>query len=442
MSVKKVLYIHHGKGLGGAPLSLLYLVQNLDRSKYYPVVLFLHDSEAIDLFNSKDIEIVGPIKTGDFPHTKICWYRWYHPHLILKSGLDTFKTLRQIAPYWLDKIKPDIIHLNTSSLIGWACAAKKKNIPVVWHIREPLADGYFGLRKNFIKNNVKKYATKILPICKNDAKPWENYSRVNVVYNAVDAKKFDKNIDGRDFLEKYNLKKEEPKILFLGGLSKEKGTLELFKIFKKLLERLPEAKLLVAGYFDLGSILPPIRFRTACYTQGERGERDTEYPERSAACPPKPWRRREHEVERVIKYFLPTQIYKRKVEKALKEIEKNVTFLGPIKNVPEAMAATDIVVFPATVGHFARPVIEAGFMAKPVIVSSLSPLNELVVFGKTGFLIDINDKNKWVEKLYLLLTNKKLNQQMGLSAYDFCLKNFDIKKQIEKVETIYSQITY
>ena len=61
MNKKKILYIHHGKGLGGAPLSLLYLIQALDKTKYHPVVLFLYDSEVVDLFKSKGIEVVDPI---------------------------------------------------------------------------------------------------------------------------------------------------------------------------------------------------------------------------------------------------------------------------------------------------------------------------------------------------------------------------------------------
>ena len=76
MPKKKILYIHHGKGIGGAPLSLLYLIENLDKQKYHPIVLFLHYSEVVDLYKSKGIEVVDPISELDFPHTKIWWLRW------------------------------------------------------------------------------------------------------------------------------------------------------------------------------------------------------------------------------------------------------------------------------------------------------------------------------------------------------------------------------
>lgn len=442
-SKKKVLYIHHGKGLGGAPLSLLYLIESLDKQKFHPIVLFLHDSEVVSLYKSKGIEVVGPINEHDFPHTKIWWLRWYHLHHFFKSFYSTIKTSFYVAPFWLKKIKPDLIHLNTSSLIAWGYAANKLKIPVIWHVREPLASGYFGIRRQIVQTFVAKYATKILPICKNDAKPWENNFKTNVVYNAVDLKLFDpsrlprqarypqgelggvqkmanqlkpkickaiiceKSLNGiysptvlpEERAQRASVSKgfNEKKILFLGGLSKEKGTLLIFKAFKKLLEKLPDAKLIVAGYFDVGELLG-------------------------------------------VKKFFPAQKYKKEVNKILKDIKNNITFLGPIKNVAQVMAECDVLVFPATVGHFARPIIEASCMAKPVIASNLPPLNELVWNGKTGFLIDTDEIDLWVEKLYNLLTDKELNQKMGQAGFDFATKKFDVKLQIQIIEKIYLEV--
>ncbi len=398
MSKKKILYVHHGKGLGGAPLSLLYLIENLDKTKYEPIVLFLHDSQVLDLYKSKGIKVFGPVDLKDFAHTKIFWYRWYHAHIFLKSCLDSFRVIRSVANFWLDKIKPDIVHLNTSSLIAWAKIAHKKNIPVVFHVREPLANGYLGLRKRIIKKCVEKYSTKIVPICKNDSRPWIDSPKVNVIYNVVDSKIFDKNISEQDFLLKYNLSQDKPKILFLGGLSQEKGTLEILKIFQDLLKIVPNAQLLIAGYFDL----------------------------------------KLNNVFSLKRYF-PVDRYKINVARVLKNVRSSVVLLGPITNVPEAMAASQVLVFPATVGHFARPVIEAGFMAKPVIASCLAPLDELVFNNKTGFLIDMNNRKLWVKKLSELLLDKKLNMQMGENAHRYCLQKFNLDLHLKKIESMYAE---
>jgi len=392
--LKKILFIHHGKGLGGAPLSLLYLIEGLDKTRYQPVVLFLHDSDAMDMYRQRGIAIEGPVNLYDFSHTKIWWLRWYHAHHICRNFWHTFKTWSRVADCWYTKIKPDIVHLNTSSLVAWGAVAKKKGIPVVWHIREPLADGYIGLRKQFIKKCVEKYSDAIVAICKNDSKPWELLPKTHVVYNAVDDKFFDHKIS--------NLNKNvsnDLAILFLGGLSEEKGTLVILRALEKLLQSLPKAKLLIAGYFDLSQI-------------DSFG----------------------------IKKFFPAHKFKTEVKTILEKVKNNVIFLGPIKNVPQAMASSDVLVFPATVGHFARPVIEAGFMKKPVIASNISPLDELIIDGKTGFLVDPNQTDLWSQKLYLLLTSNQLASDFGQNAYDYCCQKFHISQNVKSVQNIYDQL--
>ncbi|MFH1461709.1 MAG: glycosyltransferase family 4 protein [bacterium] len=426
---KKILYIHHGKGLGGAPLSLLYLIQNLDKDKFEPVVLFLHDSEAVELYRSKNINIAGIVGLNDFPHTKIYWFKFYNLVPFFRSVLDSLKTRYFVAKKWIKQINPDLVHLNTSSLIVWAKVAKNLNIPVVFHVREPLANGYLGIRKRLITRWVERYSDAITPICKNDAKPWFNSNKVTVINNAVDHNKFNQDssnqdssnqdfsnqdfsnqdfsnqdfsnqdFSNQDFLKKYNLNIHDPKILFLGGLSFEKGTLQILKIFEQLLGLIPDAKLIVAGYFDLSV--------SSVFN---------------------------------LKRYFPDQRYKLKVRKVLKKISKSVIFTGVIKDVENALGVCDVLAVPFLVGHFARPIIEAGFMAKPVIASKIAPLDELMIHGQTGYLFDLKNRAAWVEKLYALITNKKLNDQIGKKAYDFCIKNFNVNDHAHKFEKIYQNI--
>ena len=49
--MKRILYIHHGGEIGGAPLSLLFLLEQLDRDCYDPVLLFLADGAAVEVFS-------------------------------------------------------------------------------------------------------------------------------------------------------------------------------------------------------------------------------------------------------------------------------------------------------------------------------------------------------------------------------------------------------
>ncbi|MCB9493200.1 MAG: glycosyltransferase family 4 protein [Epsilonproteobacteria bacterium] len=395
--MQTILYIHHGKGIGGAGLSLLYLIKALDRKKFHPVVLFLYQSSIIKLFKDAGIDVVGPIGVGDFPHTRIWSFSWYHAPYFLKALKDTLLTRYSLADKWLDLVKPDLVHLNTSSLIAWAVVASQKKIPVVWHIREPLAHGYLGIRKRFIEKVIARYADYIIPISHTDGKPWLGLQKTFVTHNAVDGRTFDyTRFTASKMLKRYGIKQGDPVILFLGGLSEQKGTLEILLIFQQLLKIMPQAKLLVAGYFSMQNDGGHLRIMLS-----------------------------------------PFAWYKRRVQRVVEQLAESVVFLGAIENVPEVMAASRVVVFPASVGHFARPIIEAGFMKKPVIASALAPLDELVRDGYTGFLIPPYKQNLWVEKLAMLLTNTAVSDHMGQCAYEFCVQRFHMNHYVRKIERLY-----
>ncbi len=393
---KKILFIHHGKGLGGAPLSLLYLVQQLSWQLYRPVVVFLHNSAACDLFKKNNIPTVGPIGWYDFAHTKIWWFRWYHPHHVCRAIIHTIITFFIIAPKIYRKERPALVHLNTSSLIAWGAAAWFMHIPIVWHIREPLADGYYGLRKNFIRWCVATFATTIVAISKNDGLPWTNSKKLLIIYNAVPPEQFDSARDKKQFCEKYDLQ-NSLRILFVGGCSREKGTLPLLYAFEQVLKKLPTTQLLIAGYFP--------------------EQKDNNYIN-----------------------LTPSSRYIANVLSVVAKHPKNVVLLGAINDIPAAMAASDIIVFPATVGHFARPIIEAGFMKKPVIASCLAPLDELVIDKTTGLLIPHNNSDAWADALILLLTDQQKRISMGQAGYEYCTTKFSLLHQRNQIAQLYENI--
>lgn len=388
---KRILYIHHGQGLGGAPLSLLALIKTLDRNRYHPIVLFLRDSGVISMYKQLGIEVYGPVGLSDFPHTAIWSFKWYHFPYLTKAIKDTITTAHTTAHEWLDRLAPDLVHLNTSSLIAWGYVAHKKKIPVVWHIREPLAHGYIGIRKKFITTCVSRYANAIIPISTNDARPWTDDNKTHIIYNPVDHTLF-------NYAAYAHNKSVQPTILFLGGLSREKGTLTLLKIFQKLLASLPNARLIIAGYFDPRKKFP------------------------------------------LYKRLFPECRFAHEVNNLYHQLASSITLTGPTKNVPELLSLSTVLVFPATVGHFARPVIEAGFMHKPVIASRLSPLEELVIDGTTGFLLPPYAIDQWVTTLEQLLLNPTISYALGQNAYNFCHNRFNLNTYGEKIGTIYDDV--
>lgn len=397
---KKILFIHHGIGIGGASLSLLYLVQSLDKKQFEPYVLFMQDSAAVTMFSEHKINTLGPLNLSDFSHTKIWWYRWYHPHHLFKAVRDSLKLLFFVATKWLAEIKPDLVHLNTSSLFAWAIIARRNNIPVFWHIREPLADGYFGLRKKFICWVVGKFASTIIPICQDNALPWIENNKMHVIYNAVPEDKFKSECFLTDEKKANNNPTPESQhaVLFLGGLSQEKGTLLLLQSWQLVLQQLPDAQLLVAGNWE-----PKL------------GIFNNRLPLTS-------WHR-----------------YCKKTIRLAETLKNNVKIIGVQQDVPQLLSQTDLLVFPATAGHFARPVIEAGFMQKPTVATDLAPMRELILDGETGLLSTPNDAKDLALKILLILENKAVAESLGKKAAQFCHERFGLKKQQKIMAKLYEK---
>ncbi len=389
MKKKRIVFIHHGVGIGGAPQSLLLLIRALDHGLYDPVVLFLFDSPAIDLFRNAGIAIVGPVGRVEFSHTVIWWYRWYHAHHAMRALWDWFMVAFFDANKWFDALKPDIVHLNTSSLSAWAVVAWWKKIPVVWHIRESLAPGYLGIRQSIIRFLVGYFATKIVAISKHDGRFWSGNSKLQILPNPVDCDVFVPSAENRQaFREQQGIPQTAHVLVYLGGLSREKGTLLALQLLGRLLERGHSVYLVVAGSWQMAK-------------------------------------------SSIVREVLGVQSWYDQVEGLVDRHQENIRFTGVLSSTHELLQASDCLLFPAQKGHFARPVLEAGAVGIPVLASWVPPLDELVVDGETGFLCGPEDVKDWAgraEALFgreqgsFLFARKHILKLYSLSGYKYAVQ--------------------
>ena len=107
MSPKTIIYIHHERALGGAPLSLLYLLQQLDRSKYQPFIICLREGPAASLFRENGFP-VQIVEGTDLSHTELVWFRfWQFPKLFVRLFLSIFLFF---------KLRKALMHLTCESV--------------------------------------------------------------------------------------------------------------------------------------------------------------------------------------------------------------------------------------------------------------------------------------------------------------------------------------
>lgn len=402
-ALKRILYIHHGGNVGGAPLSLLYLLQQLDRTLYDPVVLCTSDGPVVERFRAEGIETHVSNGFSDFSHTELVWYGgkllWQLPGRlmnILPSVIATRRALR--------RFQPDLVHLNSSTLAASALAGSLEGVPVIWHIREPIAQGYVGIRRACLRRAINRFADSIIAISEHDAAQLIPCQRIRIIHNFVDFKTFDRGISAASTRTKLNISNSHIVVTMLGGCSEPKGTLPFVESLAIVRQQIPNVRFLVVGQEpNMGSV------------GSVRG-----------------WLRR----------IMQTDNYDRSVMMASAEAisSGDIIFTGVRSDIPHIIAASDILVFPSTVPHFGRPIIEAGAMAKPVVVSDIGGAQELVVHGETGLLVPPGDHASLARSIVSILTDPSRAQSMAESGYQLALNLFDAKTNASRTFAVYEEI--
>ena len=104
-------------------------------------------------------------------------------------------------------------------------------------------------------------------------------------------------------------------------------------------------------------------------------------------------------------------------------ITQFVTFVGSKDQMllPNYYAASEMVVMPSHYESFGLVALEAMAMGTPVIASEVGGLAHLVRDGQTGFHVPARDARALSRKIYELLTDEPLRQQMGRRAREVAL---------------------
>jgi len=193
--------------------------------------------------------------------------------------------------------------------------------------------------------------------------------------NGINIQKFNM----EDFIK--NKKKEYRIIGTVGRLVKEKGYLELFQAFKKVLDKFPKTKLLVIG-------------------PEEPGKRD--------------------------------KIKKQKIN--------NVLFLGQRTDIHKLYPLFDVFVLASHREGFPRAVIEAQTSGVPVIATNIRGCREIIEHNKTGILISLKNPDKIAQAIIYLFENPEIAKQIAENARNKAIKEFDENLIFNRIKTEYQRL--
>lgn len=132
------------------------------------------------------------------------------------------------------------------------------------------------------------------------------------------------------------------------------------------------------------------------------------------------------------------------LEQELKELAKPLgeqfTFLGLRHDIPDLMAALDVLVVPSLNEGMGRVVLEAGAAGTPCIASDVGGLPEVVLHDQTGVIVPARDHVVLSEAIQALLADSETLQQYGDAARKFIVPDFSLENMVKHIEYLYETL--
>ena len=391
----RLLAVHHGGGLGGAPVSLVKLLASLNADAFVPRAVFTEPGAVVEYARNSGVEAEIVATGGAFFYSA-------HARLSVRSiarFVRTFPNALKTAQRALRSRQPDVVHLNTSVLLAWAAAARRERVPVVWVVREVLGPNPWLRRWH--ARFIHRHAARVVAIS-NAVAAWVD-PPVDVVYNAVDLNEFSLSLldEAPSLRRELELPPDRQVVMTIGSVQQPKGHWLLLDA----LERLPAN---VDVVLVSGGVTPG-------YAQTLRGR-----------------------IKRALRLPLDNlDALMRDAER--RGLRQRIHVTGFRTDVARLLAAADVLVFPSTEPEgFGRPIIEAMALARPVVATDIGPSAE-VLGPDAGRLVPI-DAAQLAAAISELLHAPDERLGMGRAGRARVEACFSLERQVAQMSAIYHQV--
>lgn len=396
----RLLFVHHRPELGGAPTSLFYLLEKLDRDRFEPHV-YCPPGPAAELFSTAP----ATVHTGQVAGFTHIWASTYSGRRWLLFGRELVHLPRHLRAFRrvLRSQRFALVHLNDSPLLPAAWLAHRAQIPVVWHLRSALPHGGRDRRSRMIRSLIKRLATRSIAINENVA---ESFAvGAEVVPNPVDLTRFTPG-DSASAREPLGLPADLPIVAYFGFIYPSKGFREFIQAADLLRSRGIEACYLIVGGDVRGDPFFDTRFGRALQLLGLA---------------------RNHEREAKL---LVTEL----------GLDDAVRFVPFTADTPLLYRASDVVVVPSRGPELGRPVIEAAACGRTIVASGSLDGAGLLIPGETGYLVPRRSPDSLAAALEKLIGDPELRARLGANARRHAEAMFSAERNTERVMELYERV--
>ena len=127
-------------------------------------------------------------------------------------------------------------------------------------------------------------------------------------------------------------------------------------------------------------------------------------------------------------------------------IYDKIIFTGMSENVAQLMSAMDIFVQPSLNEGMGKTLVQAHSLGLPIIATKVQGIPDIVIEGKSGFLVPPADAAQLADKILMLVKNPALRLQMGKTGKNWVTRKeeglscFSEERAIKQFENLYDSL--
>ncbi|MDR2169681.1 MAG: glycosyltransferase family 4 protein [Planctomycetaceae bacterium] len=122
------------------------------------------------------------------------------------------------------------------------------------------------------------------------------------------------------------------------------------------------------------------------------------------------------------------------------KVSENIIWYGGVDNPLKLVALFDVAVLSSHSESFSNAVLEYAAAAKPIVISDVGGLNEIIQNNHSGFLVPPENPTKLAEKIITLLENTELAKQLGKNAKEITFQNYNEEKILNQYVEYYKTL--
>ena len=384
----RVLYLQSTSEVGGSDVSLLRIVEGLDKNRFHPAVVLPADGPLVEKLRQQgcDVFIVEQMIKLTTRKGTFYWLRYFanYPKAVWKiRGL-------------IKRERVDLVHTNTLHNLYGLPAAKLAGRPHLWHVREiVLQSKWLRSVELFL---ARRFSDRVIVTSDAVGEMFANGdgglpANVKKISNSIDTEAFHPRNDGSSIYGDLNIAEGTPLVGIICRLDHWKGVETFLHAASLCKKAFPHARYLVAG----GAI---------------EGRED-----------------------------YAGAMKRRADELGLSDVIYFTDWRYQPEDMPRVHAALSILVLASSWPEpFGLVLLEAMATGKPIVATNHGGPKEICLDGETAMLVPPQDSERMAAAILTLLRDPARAREMGAAGRKRVEQLFDRNRCIKTLESLYIEV--